>query len=108
MISTLHSVWFRPAVLGGFGGMSDRSFDIFHPFVSPVREAVGEGVSISTYMCICNVVSHLVQTSWCFFEVLLTASTSAQAFLTCVTEAYPDLACMYTSWIRSQCMALSC
>jgi hypothetical protein len=30
--------------------MSDRSFDIFHPFVSPVREAVGEGVSISTYM----------------------------------------------------------
>jgi uncharacterized membrane protein len=26
MISTLHSVWLRPAVLGGFGGMSDRSF----------------------------------------------------------------------------------
>lgn len=24
MISTLHSVWLRPAVLGGFGGMSDR------------------------------------------------------------------------------------
>ena len=25
MISTLLSVWLRPAVLGGFGGMSDRS-----------------------------------------------------------------------------------
>ena len=44
MISTLHSVWLRPAVLGGFGGMSDRSLKIFHLFVSPTREAVGEGI----------------------------------------------------------------
>jgi hypothetical protein len=44
MISTLHSVWFRPAVLGGFGGMSDRSFDIFHLSVSPLRKTVGEGI----------------------------------------------------------------
>jgi hypothetical protein len=45
MISTLRSVWFRPAVLGGFGGMSDRSFFIcFHLFVSPFGGgAVGEG-----------------------------------------------------------------
>ena len=36
MISTLLSVWLRPAVLGGFGGMSDRSriFCFFHLFVS--------------------------------------------------------------------------
>lgn len=34
MISTLHSVWLRPAVLGGFGGMSDR-FLHFHLFVLP-------------------------------------------------------------------------
>jgi hypothetical protein len=45
MISTLHGVWFRPAVLGGFGGMSDRSFSF--TFICSFRlfggGAVGEG-----------------------------------------------------------------
>jgi len=43
MISTLLSVWLRPAVLGGFGGMSDRSriFCFFHLFVSSWRRDVG-------------------------------------------------------------------
>jgi hypothetical protein len=39
MISTLHSVWLRPAVLGGFGGMSDRSFES----LSSVRLASARG-----------------------------------------------------------------
>ena len=50
MISTLHSVWLRPAVLGGFGGMSDRSF-LFFAFICSScagREAVGEGAGFSS------------------------------------------------------------
>jgi hypothetical protein len=50
MISTLYSVWFRPAVLGGFGGMSDRF--TFLVLLSSVRfafwgGAVGEGWVVS-------------------------------------------------------------
>lgn len=43
MISTLHNVWLRPVVLGGFGGMSDRFLNFFHLFVSLVGETAGEG-----------------------------------------------------------------
>jgi hypothetical protein len=46
MISTQSGVWLRPAILGGYGGMSDRFFFFV---LSSVRfallegEAVGEG-----------------------------------------------------------------
>ena len=47
MISTLHSVRLRPAVLGGFGGMSDRSLCFaFICSSRALREAVGEGVAL--------------------------------------------------------------
>jgi hypothetical protein len=57
MISTQSGVWLRPAILGGFGGMSDRSCNLFHLFISSLRArrrekdfsfAPGSGESIST------------------------------------------------------------
>jgi len=38
MISTHPDVWLRPVLLGGFGGMSDRSFHLFRSLV----ECAGE------------------------------------------------------------------
>lgn len=45
MISTLHNVWLRPVVLGGFGGTSDR----FLAFLSSVRLARARGGGRRTY-----------------------------------------------------------
>lgn len=43
MISAQLDVWLRPVLLGGFGGMSDRSFHLFRSLVEGVGEEHAEG-----------------------------------------------------------------
>ena len=47
MISTQSGVWLRPAILGGFGGTSDRSF-LFICVLLAAQEVAGE--ELSSYM----------------------------------------------------------
>jgi hypothetical protein len=44
MISTQSGVWLRPAILGGFGGTSDRSF-LFICVLLAMQEVAGEEFS---------------------------------------------------------------
>ena len=43
MISAHWDVWLRPVLLGGFGGMSDRSFHLFRSLVEGAGEEHVEG-----------------------------------------------------------------
>jgi hypothetical protein len=108
MISTLHSVWFRPAVLGGFGGMSDRSLKLFHLLVSPLCEAVGEGSGTIPWRfpSAFEPFKHLVsRTRTTFGTYTLQATITCRTADPCHMHVHEPLGAVRLRWRRLLCSA---